>query len=309
MPEKNSITRMLIMFAENGFMEEAEEEIVHRNAILWGAMHCCYAQNGDLIQAKSLFDRMPQHSVLSWTIMIKSYAKNGDADQGKHLFEKMPHRDLVSWNAIIAVYAQRGRFKEAIRAFCLVCCWDSYSWNTILVVYALDANICDAKKAFDEMPTWNLVSWNTILAAYAQTGHAYSAIQLFWAMFLHGFDPDKAAFAIVLTACSHLGLVKEAVSYFTAMSFDNGLDPSQDHYTCIVDALGRLGRLKEAEDVLENMPLPADGVAWATFLTACKNHGEMNRGMHAAEFTCQSSLVSDALPYVMLENIFRAVQT
>ncbi|XP_024523676.1 pentatricopeptide repeat-containing protein At2g35030, mitochondrial-like [Selaginella moellendorffii] len=230
---------MLVMFAENGFVEETEngfveetedvfQEIVHQNAILWGAMHCCYAQNGDLIQAKSLFDRMPLHSM----IMIKSYAQKGDADQGKQLFEAMPHRDLVSWNSIIAVYAQRGRFKDAIRAFSLCCCWDSYSWNTILVVYALDANICEAKKTFDRIPTWNFVSWNTMLAAYAQTGHAYSAIQLFWAMFLHGFDPDKAAFAIVLTACSYLGLVKEA-----------------------------------------------------------------------------SSLVSDALPYVMLENIFRAVQT
>ncbi|XP_024536025.1 pentatricopeptide repeat-containing protein At4g02750-like [Selaginella moellendorffii] len=99
MPEKNTITHavMLVMFAENGFVEEAEDvfqEIVHRNTILWGAMHCCYAQNGDLIQAK-----------------------NANICEAKKTFDRIPTWNLVSWNTMLAAYAMTGHAYSAIQLF------------------------------------------------------------------------------------------------------------------------------------------------------------------------------------------------
>ncbi|XP_057837922.1 pentatricopeptide repeat-containing protein At4g02750 [Cryptomeria japonica] len=48
-----------------------------------------YAKCGSIENAKDLFDRMPQHDVISWNTMITGYAMNGSGKEALNLFEQM----------------------------------------------------------------------------------------------------------------------------------------------------------------------------------------------------------------------------
>eukprot|EP00249_Psilotum_nudum_P015229 c25216_g5_i4 orf=2-415(+) len=45
------------------------------------------------------------------------YGKCGNVDDAKSVFNKMPQWDVVSWTAMIAAYAQNGHGKEALKLF------------------------------------------------------------------------------------------------------------------------------------------------------------------------------------------------
>ena len=48
-----------------------------------------YAQSGDLIDARAVFDSMPERGELSWGIMFGGYATNGCENEVFELYDKM----------------------------------------------------------------------------------------------------------------------------------------------------------------------------------------------------------------------------
>ncbi|KAM0045645.1 putative tetratricopeptide-like helical domain superfamily [Helianthus debilis subsp. tardiflorus] len=47
---------------------------------------------------------MPIKNVVSWTAMLTTYAENGQINNARKLFDEMPERNVASWNAMITGY-------------------------------------------------------------------------------------------------------------------------------------------------------------------------------------------------------------
>ena len=71
----------------------------------------------------------------------------------------------------------------------------------------------------------------------------------------------------------------------------------------MIDLLGRVGLKDEAEALIYKMPVDPTVVSWMTLLGACRMHGDMQRGMHAAK-KCLESNPEDTAAYVVLSNIY-----
>lgn len=87
------------------------------------------------------------------------------------------------------------------------------------------------------------------------------------------------------------------------MSQDHGLRPTVEHYACIIDILGRAGLLCEAFDFISCMSFKPDALVWRTSLGACKIHGNMELGRHAAKHILVVE-DQDSAAYVLLSNIY-----
>ena len=118
-----------------------------------------------------------------------------------------------------------------------------------------------------------------------------------------GLRPNHVTFVGVLSACHHVGLVNEGLSYFNSMSKEPGLVPKPEHYVCVVDLLGRAGLLHRAREFIEEMPIEPDAMIWRTLLSACMVRKNIEIGEFAARHLLQLE-PEDSATYVLLSNIY-----
>ncbi|XP_017244497.1 putative pentatricopeptide repeat-containing protein At5g37570 isoform X2 [Daucus carota subsp. sativus] len=285
------------------------EEMPCRNVASWNAVINVFVRVGDLGGARKLFDLMPEKNVVSFTTMIDAYAKSGDMASARFLFEQSTSKDVVLWSALISGYTQNGQANEAVKLFTdlraqnvrpdeyiivslMSACsqignlelakWvDSYISQSSLdlrrphVVAALVdmhakcGNMEKATMLFKKMPKRDLISYCSMIQGLSIHGCGPQAVALFYSMLSEGIIPDDVAFTVILSACSHAGLVEEGCQFFDVMVNKYSIVPSPDHYACIIDLLGRAGKLKAAYDVLKSMPIERYAGAWGALLGAC----------------------------------------
>ncbi|EFJ17497.1 hypothetical protein SELMODRAFT_114322 [Selaginella moellendorffii] len=280
------------------------------------------------------------HTVVA-TALINMYGKCQELQLAQELLERYQStglRDSVTWNAIAAAYAQNGHPLEALELFwrmqqqgvraqeatfvtILDACGDSSSllahgrsiaklssWTSdaikgaLLGMYSKCGCVDDALAALQSLSSRGLLAWTSMLAAYAHVGRASEALRVLGQMQHDGVVPDDVAFSAVVFACSHAGLLHEALVRLAWVSGDYGTAMGAGLYECVVDVLARMGRLQEAEELMHAMPYEPDSLAWMALLGACTVHGDLERGARTAGH--EALLDSGSGRYVLLSNMY-----
>ncbi|KAI5677606.1 hypothetical protein M9H77_08556 [Catharanthus roseus] len=316
-----------------------------RDAVLCTTMVLGYIGCGKMIDARKLFDVMPDKDLISWNTLLNGYANNGDVEGCEKVFQEMPERNIFSWNALLGGYAHNGRFMEVLIAFermlneshvqpndatlvnVLSACarlgalelgkWvhvyaesrgykdNIFVCNGLIDMYAKCGMIERATDVFRNMGIKDLIAWNTIINGLAVHGHGADALNLFSEMINAGERPDGITYIGILCACSHMGLVEDAFTYFQSMIDEYSIAPRIEHYGCMVDVLARAGLLERAVNFVKKMPIKADGVIWTVLLGACRTHKNIELAELALENLIQIEPKNPA-NYVMLGNIYGA---
>ncbi|EFJ22477.1 hypothetical protein SELMODRAFT_71798, partial [Selaginella moellendorffii] len=175
----------------------------------------------------------------------------------------------------------------------------------ILSFYGKHGNIRDARSLFEALETRNSVCWNAIIGIYAQHGFGEEAMALYQRMKAEkGLKMDDITFVIILSVCSHLGLLREGRDLFVSLQQDFGIHYLSEHYGCVVDLLARAGMLDVAEEFLERLPaMQFSPVHWTSLLTSCRAHGDVERGTRAAMLLFELD-PQDSGTYAILEQLY-----
>ncbi|XP_058107682.1 pentatricopeptide repeat-containing protein At2g27610-like [Magnolia sinica] len=274
--------------------------------------------------------------------IIDLYAKCGLLEESSKVFYEMMERDVVSWNALFAGHVQHGHFGEAIELLhqmlhegmqpsiytyssILNLCGDlpATEWgkqthcsiikpgfdtdvvvgSALVDMYAKCGRLSDARKVFNNLNIKNLVSWNTMIIGYAQHGIGKEALEMFDDMQRGGAKPNDITFLGVLTACVHVGLVKDGQRYFNSMIRDHCITPGIDHFACMVNLFARVGQVRRAYEFILSMPVVPDKVVWRCLLAGCVTHKNVDIGRCAAECILKID-PEDVSAYVMLSTIY-----
>ncbi|KAA0031479.1 pentatricopeptide repeat-containing protein [Cucumis melo var. makuwa] len=313
------------------------------NLVLSCSIVDAYAKCGKMGCARRLFDEMLVKDIHIWTTMVSGYAKWGDMNSASELFHQMPEKNPVSWTALISGYARNSLGHEALDYFtkmmklginpeqytfssCLCACASiaalkhgkqvhgylirtNFRCNTIVVSSLIDMySKCGMLEAscyvFHLMGNkQDVVVWNTMISGLAQNGHGEKAMQMFNHMVESGVKPDRITFIVILSACSHSGLVQEGLQFFKAMTYDHGVLPDQEHYACLIDLLGRAGCFIELVNELENMSCKPDDRVWSALLGVCRIHNNIELGRKVAEHVIELKPQSSAA-YVSLAGLY-----
>lgn len=333
-------------YVNNGDIVAARElfdRMPQRNVVHWNVMVDGYVKCGDLEGARRLFDEMPDRSAMACTSLIGGYAKSGNLEVARSLFDKLEDRDVFSWSAMISGYAQNGYPGEALRIFdefqdqgirpdelVVVGLMSACSqlgnirlarWiEDYIAKYSIDVNnvhvlaglvnmnakcgnLERATVLFESMPVRDVFSYCSLMQGHCLHGSANKAVELFSRMLLEGLSPDNAVFTVVLTACSHAGLVEEGKKFFDMMKNVYLIVPSGEHYACLVSLLGRCGMLKEAYELIMSMPGKPHPGAWGALLGGCKLHSNIELGKIAAKKLFEIE-PDNAGNYVSLSNMY-----
>ncbi|KAL4021297.1 hypothetical protein IC575_020091 [Cucumis melo] len=80
------------------------------------ALIAMYSKCGNLRDAKTLFDTMPEHNIVSYNSMIAGYAQHGIGFQSLHLFQRMLEMGFTPTNitfiSVLAACAHTGRVED-----------------------------------------------------------------------------------------------------------------------------------------------------------------------------------------------------
>ncbi|CAK9267147.1 unnamed protein product [Sphagnum jensenii] len=274
-----------------------------------------YGKCGSIEDAWRVFNRMPTRNVVAWNAMIHGHVKCGHGEKALDLSQQMQRegveQDPVTFVGVLnacaslgAIALEEGRHihEQIIQHGCE---FDVFVGSSLVDMYGKCGSVEDARRVFDNMPTRNVVSWNAMLGGYSLHGHGKQALELFEQMCQEGVEMDRITFVLLLSACSHAGLVNEGLCYFESMGSVYSIPATLEHYAFMVDLLGRSDHLHEAEDLVKMMSWDPDAAVWMALLGACRVHSNVEMGEYIAKQLVELN-PGNAAGYVLLSNIYTA---
>ncbi|KAK9094754.1 hypothetical protein Scep_026223 [Stephania cephalantha] len=283
------------------------------NTSVCNALMAMYSRRGNIELAERVFRMNPDKDTVSWNTLISSHANKGEFDKAFNLFHQMYSNHLLpdefTLSSIISGCGTLGAHRQGVGIHgyaiksgfsdgCLVI------QNSVLDMYGKCGCTEEARNLFDEMTYKDDVSWNTMISCYGINALPHEAISLFHEMQVQGWKPNCVTFITLLSACSHAGLVGEALHFLESMTTNYGIIPDVDHYACVVDTLGRAGKLNEAYNLINSMPVKPDDCVWGALLSACRIQGNVPLAEVAASRLIELKPKHPGY-HVLLSNIYK----
>lgn len=279
--------------------------------VVYNALLRLYTECGSFEEVLRVFEEMPDRNIVSWNSMIVGLVKKDKVFEALDTFRRMQKDGVgfswVSFTTILPVCAQVTSVHNGkeIHAHIVKSSRfpDVLVLNSLMDMYAKCGLVEYCRRVFDGMKFKDLTSWNTMLNAYALNGNIDGAMSLFDEMIGHRIHPDGVTLVVLLSGCSHTGLVNQGKTLFKRMVTEFGVYPNLEHYACLVDLLGRAGRIEEALDIVKSMPMKPSGSIWGSLLNACRIHGNIT---YAGVIAKQLFKIEpkNSGNYVMLSNIY-----
>lgn len=179
-----------------------------------------YSKCGYLVDARTLFDEIPQRNVVSWTSMFTGYVQNGLSHDALLLFKEFLSEGgeevVIDSVALVSVLSACSRVSgksvtEGVHGFIVKSGFegDTGIGNTLMDAYAKCGEVGVSRKVFDEMNDKDVISWNSMIAVYAQVGKSAEALELFYALVRDkNVHFNTVTLSAVLLACAHSGALQ-----------------------------------------------------------------------------------------------------
>ncbi|KAL4033428.1 hypothetical protein IC575_006515 [Cucumis melo] len=283
------------------------------NVFVATALLDVYAKCGLMKDAVSVFESMPDRSVVTWSSMAAGYVQNEMYEEALALFRKawetgLKH-DQFLMSSVICACAGLAAMIEGKQVNALLSksgfCSNIFVASSLIDMYAKCGGIEESYKVFQDVERRNVVLWNAMISGLSRHARSLEVMILFEKMQQMGLSPNDVTFVSVLSACGHMGLVKKGQKYFDLMIKEHHLAPNVIHYSCMVDTLSRAGQTFEAYDLISKMPFNASASMWGSLLASCRTHGNLE----LAEFAAKK--LFDIEPhnsgnYLLLSNMYAA---
>ncbi|XVF58201.1 hypothetical protein PTKIN_Ptkin07bG0045000 [Pterospermum kingtungense] len=306
----SAICYVLVCKQLHGFALKAA---IDTNVFVGTSLVDVYAKSGLVKDANWVFESMRERSVVTWSCMLVGYVQNELFEEALMLFRRAQimevEHDQFIFSSIICACAGLSALIEGKQVHAIIF-KTGFSSNIFIAsslvdMYAKCGSIEEAYSVFTGVEGKNVVSWNTMISGFAKHSRAFEAMISFEKMQQIGLWPNELTYISVLSACSHMGLVDEAKSYFDLMVREHNLSPNVIHYSCMVDTLGRAGKISEAYNLIRSMPFDATASMWGSLLACCRFHGNLELGEVAAKHLFEME-PDNAGNHILISNIYAA---
>lgn len=280
---------------------ELESDVVLANTIV-----DMYAKCGDLEQARKVFDKLPEPSVVSWTAMITRYVQNGQSVLALELLEKMQIEGTkpnnIIWPCILKACGNIGALGPGKLIHNTIITsrfeMDVVIGSAVVDMYAKCGNLEEARKVFEELPERNVVSWGAMIGAYTKHGHGSIALELFKRLQQEGIKPDIITFIYIFKACGNIGALGQGKLIHNQI-IGSGLDSDVVVVSTLIDMYAKCGSLKEAREAFDKLP-NQNVVAWGAMIAGYAHHGSWSLARQCIEIMQKQGLQPNGTIYTSI---------
>nr|XP_043618614.1 pentatricopeptide repeat-containing protein At5g04780, mitochondrial [Erigeron canadensis] len=283
------------------------------NMFVGTALLDVYAKCSLLEDAIRVFEYMPERSVVTWSTMVAGYVKNELYEEALLIFRKIQVTGVEFTqfiiSSVLAACAAIGSKIEGIQAHAVLFktgfTLNFFVCSSLVDMYSKCGSINEAYLVFSFAEDKDVVLLNAMISGFSRHGRSMEAMMLFEKMQQIGLQPNEVTYVSVLSACGHMGLVKEGKKYFDMMVKEHNISPNVFHYSCMVDVLGRTGLIDEAKSMIDKMPFVATASIWGSLLSSCRVHGNVELAEIAAKHLFEIE-PDNAGNHILLSNIYAA---
>jgi pentatricopeptide repeat protein len=175
--------------------------------------------------------------------------------------------------------------------------------NSLIDMYVKCGMLQKAEETFVKLPVQDVISWTSLMVGHAQLGNANAVLDLFTKMRKQGIAPNLVTFLVLLSACSHAGLLEEGESLFNDMHEQYSLTPNLEHYARMIDLYGRAGHFDKAQDLLDKVAPSGNLPLFLGILATCLKWVNVKLGRWAFEQCIQLDEKCTAA-YVSMEKLY-----
>ncbi|XP_022972403.1 putative pentatricopeptide repeat-containing protein At3g18840 [Cucurbita maxima] len=295
------------------YAESVHSELTTRNVYSITSMIVGYSSQGNMVEARKLFDSLDEKNSVVWTALFIEYVKS---QQFEAVFELLSEYrkeaavlDVLILVSIIGACARQAALApgKQIHGYMLRAGieFKVKLASSLVDMYSKCGSIIYAERIFREVLDKDSILYNIMIAGYAHHGWENEAVHLFKEMIENDFEPDAITFIALLSACRHSGLVELGERFFDSMTNDYNISPEIDHYACMIDLYGRANELNKALAFMKRIPIELDAVIWGAFLNACRINGNTELAREAEDELLMIEGENGAR-YVQLANVYAA---
>ncbi|XVE75529.1 hypothetical protein DITRI_Ditri12bG0100900 [Diplodiscus trichospermus] len=215
----SSFSRLLRLFGDNRSLPKGIA--LHAKIIISGIPRDIYTNNhllsmyvkfDRIVDARKVFDEMPERNVISWTALISGYSQIGKAEKALECFSLMINDCLEPnyYTFVSAVSACAslgdGRVGKEVhgRIYRSGVDFSTPVSNSLVNMYGKCGLLKSAQSVFDAMLEPNLISWTSLLSCYNQQGENSKSLKIFVNSRRLGVRTNEFACASILSACAGL---------------------------------------------------------------------------------------------------------
>lgn len=255
-----------------------------------------YAKCGSLVDARRVFEMLPDRNVGSWNAMILAYAQMEQGEQALQLYTRMRQegvapddRTFVSalraCSSLTASKEDTRADEMLVKSRCLVSLRSIHS-DVVQGGYELDVfvgtmlvdgygkcgNVAEARCIFERMPERDITSWNAMILAYAQAEEGDLGLELYDRLQLEGFIPNNRTFVGALKACSVVSGLDRGKRIHAQICKTEHYAHDAFVVSSLIDMYSKCGCTVEALKVFESVPT-RDVVIWNALFAGYARQG------------------------------------
>ncbi|KAJ7528130.1 hypothetical protein O6H91_16G085400 [Diphasiastrum complanatum] len=289
--------RVHSLIVQSGF----DSDIVIGNTLVY-----MYAKCGSELDARKVFNTMPQRNVFSWTAIISIYANHGQGEEAINLFQQMKQTgiapDKVAFAVVLKACAritalEQGKqlhFEIIKRDLEL----DVILGNSLVDMYAKCGCIEQARQTFNKMSERDVVSWSVMIAGYAQNGLGKESLALYEQMKQEGVQPDNVTYSILLKACASIAALEHGKQLHSDIN-RSGFEPDVVVGNTLLDMYAKCGCIESAREVFSKMS-ERDVVSWNTMIAGYSQNELVKEALVLYEQMKQERVQPNNVTYVIL---------
>ncbi|RVW60601.1 Pentatricopeptide repeat-containing protein [Vitis vinifera] len=296
-----------------GRVEEARRvfnEMIQRDVVSWNSMI-----NGRIEEAREVFESMTERNVVSWNAMISGYVQNGDLKNARKLFDEMPEKmlhhgirlslelwrdltsqylccslsnyclddleligslrpiaiktgyegDVVVGSAILNAYTRNGSLDLAMHFFETMPERNEYSWTTMIAAFAQCGRLDDAIQLYERVPEQTVATKTAMMTAYAQNEESREALELLIELHRSGSVPSDSSFTSALSACANIGDV-EIGRVIHSLAIKTGCQFNSYVMNGLISMYAKCGNVEDGSHVFRTIRVK-DTVSWNSLIS------------------------------------------
>ncbi|XP_031260825.1 pentatricopeptide repeat-containing protein At2g33680 [Pistacia vera] len=244
-----------------------------------------YCKAGLVVEARKMFDRMPERNSISSTTMISGYAMQRMAMEALGLFKLMRTEDENEneyvFTSILSALAAPEFVDSGKQIHCLALKNGLLAIvsvaNALVTMYAKCRSLDDSLRTFELLGDKNSITWSAMITGYAQSGHSDKALKLFSNMHLNEMKPSEFTLVGVLNACSDIAALEEGKQVHDYL-LKLGLDSQIYILTALVDMYAKCGSIVDARKGFDYLQVP-DMVLWTSMIGGYVQNGESEEAL------------------------------